>query len=889
MTESLLGLHTVLLLDQIDGWQRGVRPTIESYLERVPELGSDRKRLMDLIYQEVVLRSSAGESPTEEEYAIRFPRMTRELRLQFEVHSSLGGTTLEGEQAGSELEPQFEGYRIDGELGRGAFGTVYKAWEPALRRFVAIKLLADSNSIWKVSDNEQFTEAQSIARLNHPNIVQIHSVNRSNHGVYFAQELVEGGTLARFTQSQSQDPRESAALVACLASAIHYAHLCHVVHCDLKPANVLLRPTLPLIQEKPRRLSDFNPMISDFGLSRHLDMESAVQSKHFSGTLHYMAPEQTGIEGAMIGATADIYSLGAILYELLTGRPPFVDESKLTTFLKVRNEAPARPRDLLSSIPRDLEAICLKCLEKKSVDRYASAAELANDLYCWLQGNTVQARPGSRMERVAKWCRRQPALASFIGLLVIASSGTIAGLQWHHFRLADEAKRANANYESARQTIRQMLLAAETSSSMDIPKVAELRLKLLNSALPYFERPESQKTEQQVVERVVLLLNVGFLEVQLGKLVEAENHFTQAEQMSKNQVDQTIDVELRRADCSNKLAAIQLARGKTQLAIGRYQQSLDTLKSLADRNVAVPQLNAATAQTRLNLGICFEKLGNFEQAEVEYRSATELRRRLVSMQPSDDLAKLALGETLSNLAQRLLHSNSAEAERTFEEAFQCLIGVKDSSLHLQAQVSAAANEINWGNWFGGQGDTTSAKEKYRSAINRLKEVLATEPAWRQASQHLYAALGALANLETAVGEYDAALQNWNHAIAIAGDSQQRDYCRQLRLVALAKTGNHRYFYSELQSLNAAEAISNVDRYNHACCLAIASVHAANESGDEAKDLTELYQKHAISLLTELNQIGFFEQPAYAELLSTDADLVALRARSEFKNTLKLKQ
>ncbi|MEQ1829915.1 MAG: protein kinase, partial [Pirellula sp.] len=416
---------------------------------------------------------------TYEEYVQRFPSLAKELQLQFEVHSGLDWTDLETELNHQTSEPEFDGFRIDSELGRGTFGTVYKAWEHTLQRYVAIKLLAESVSSDEVSTDEQFKEAQSIARLTHPNIVQIHSVNRSDCRVFFTQELVEGGTLANFIQSRPQDPRESATMVAWLADAIHYAHICQVIHCDLKPANILLRPNSPTASpEQKCKLTDFQPKISDFGLARHLDTDSVVQNNHLSGTLQYMAPEQTGIDGAKISASSDIYSLGAILYELLTGRPPFSDSSKLSVFLKVRNESPPKPRQLRPSIPGDLEAICLKCLEKLPQNRYSSADELAADLRRYLAGYAPVALTTNKWGHLSRWAHRQPGVALLSVSLLLATIVGFAAVTNRMLaaQLAQQKEQQRADELDASLYRNQIRLASMAWDASDVGRTQKILL-----------------------------------------------------------------------------------------------------------------------------------------------------------------------------------------------------------------------------------------------------------------------------------------------------------------------------------------------------------------------------------------------------------------------------
>jgi serine/threonine protein kinase len=371
--------------------------------------------------------------------------------------------------------PQVPGYEVEAVLGQGGMGVVYKARHLALKRTVALKMLAVGHP--HPAERARFrAEAEAVARLAHPNIVQIHEIGEADGRPFFALEYVAGGSLAERLAGQPLSPRDAARLVAALAEAMHLAHSRNLVHRDLKPGNVLLAPDPvsggcePAVEgegtggSRPP-LTHFIPKITDFGLVRQMDADSGQTFDGVvMGTPCYMAPEQAEGHAHAAGPAADVYALGAILYECLTGRPPFEGATPLETLEQVRSREPAAPSSLNRQAPRDLQTICLKCLRKQPERRYASAQELADDLGRFVRGEPVTARPTGRLERVAKWMRRNPTVACLSALAALALvAGTVVSLLF-----GVEAHRKADALE--KQTIQ---LQAQTRAAQDNARRAE--------------------------------------------------------------------------------------------------------------------------------------------------------------------------------------------------------------------------------------------------------------------------------------------------------------------------------------------------------------------------------------------------------------------------------
>jgi hypothetical protein len=409
------------------------------------ESGEREQRLQDVIAAYLDAEKD-GQAPAREEWLAHHPDLADDLRrcLDNQAWAQRLGEPLRPGDTGPTSAPAlgvvryFGDYELLAEVARGAMGVVYRARQVSLNRTVALKMILAGQLAGPAELRRFRAEAEAAANLDHPHIVPIYEVGEHDGQHYFSMRLVEGESLAaRLSASGGRlPPGEVARLVATVARAVHHAHQRGILHRDLKPANILLD-------------HDDTPLVTDFGLARRVEGEGGqTQSGALVGTPEYMAPEQARAEKQPTIAV-DIWALGVILYECLTGVSPFRAATVLDTLWKVVHEEPAPPRQLNATVPRDLETICLKCQSKEPRKRFANALELAEELERFLRGEPIMARPVGRLERAWRWCRRNPVVA---GLITLVALLLVAGTTVSTFFAVDAADKAQVARKNAEAT-----------------------------------------------------------------------------------------------------------------------------------------------------------------------------------------------------------------------------------------------------------------------------------------------------------------------------------------------------------------------------------------------------------------------------------------------------
>jgi serine/threonine-protein kinase len=756
--------------------------------------------------------------------------------------------------------PTVPGYEILEELGRGGMGVVYKARQVRLNRLVALKMIL-TGRYSAVDEQCRFQrEAQAIARLLHPGIVQIYEVGEHEDRPYFSMEYLEGGSLAQKLAGTPLPARSAAALVESLARAMHAAHQQSIIHRDLKPANVLLT-------------ADGTPKIGDFGLAKLVDAGGdrtigggQTQSGAILGTPSYIAPEQAAGLAKKIGPATDVYALGTILYEAVTGRPPFRAASVLATLEQVRTQEPVSPSRLQPGLPRDLQTICLKCLDKEPARRYASAEALADDLARFRDGRPIQARPVRRAERLLKWARRQPKLAALTVVCGLALIGLLVGGAIYQYLLqkalrqaeasatdarrqeeqaeasAAEARReeahANANYREARETIHQMLRRLNDPHLAGVPRLRELQRQQREDALRFFQHIIRQRDNPDPAVRFDVALayrETAVLQGELGRQEEAVANFRQAlALLAQLAAEYPAEVPYR-YNLAGVHANLGNLPGDPRECEEHLRQALQLLEELVRASPGPGAWRTDRAQLHHSLGALYQVTNRRKEAETEYGEAVKVLTTPTAETGSTNVVTptdaQVLAEARINLG--LLHYNAdrlPEAAQEYEQAEVLLQQLwRDTPQNYALAYSLAALHVNAGNLWAKRQQPEAALAKYAQAIALMTQVLHQESQFVAARGVLINAHGSRAMLLGKLRRHQEEVFDWEQVVALV-PPEKRNYQRLFLAEALVRAGDHARAVTEAESLSAVmPANANWQEWFHlakVCGLAVTRVRDA---------------------------------------------------------------
>ena len=750
--------------DNSDPW------VLERYLQSWPELGSMEVMPVDLIAEEYRVRRRWGDLPSQEEYRQRFPLLAETLLPVLDKVDR----QLDKDRPSVEQTLDLPGYDVEGLIGRGGMGVVWKARHRQLNRLVALKMIRTDFAISTEQRDRFRQEAEVVARLQHPNVVQIFDVGEHAGQLYLSFEFLPGGSLADDLRGVPQPPARAAEMVEALARAMHVVHKADIIHRDMKPANVLLG-------------AGKIPKIADFGLARTLD-DSTRQTRtgQIIGTPSYLAPEQVDVKLGEPAPATDVYALCTILYEMLTGRPPFHGVNEWDTIDQVVSQAPVPPRRIQPNVPRDLETICLMGLRKQPGRRYRTAEELADDLQRFRNREPIRARRTGPLERGWLWCRRRPVVASLLLVLVVLLTvATVVG----------------AGYLHQVRTVQQN---------------AELRLRQAEVSL---DDLETRWTDSEQASRLLndhslwrtLIQEAHRANEQALQLVQENPTITSRELQAKlHPVKKRIERQKQDYDFITGTDRIHLEAGNTQVDVNRYslqealpkfvqlltdyglspQQSSSSairlLKArptpIADRALSVIEemvlIDAFYDDAKLSNRAWYEAVlleadpnlwrTNYRQAiktgdrqaarklltevdvreqspqtlyvaarvlPVAYPEALSMLERAADQYPSDFWIQMALAVRYRD--KRNLDLNKAVKH------FTVALALRPKSVGVLVDLSGQLNKLG----------------EYKHAVRVARRAVALQPAYATAHINLGAGLKALGKLDEAMSEYQLAIQH----------------------------------------------------------------------------------------------------------------------------------
>ncbi len=623
-----LTLETIRRVDDVctifeRKWRGGERPRLEDLL--AGSVCLDYSALLrELLAIEIELRLRAGEQPVAAEYVKRFPIQHNIVDLVFQEadlaaghgaasHAAHKSDAISAASPGSELPRVFGDYQLLAEIARGGMGVIYKARQLSLDRLVAVKMILSGQLASAIEVERFYLEAQAAAQLKHPQIVPIIEVGQSEGQRYYSMAFVDGVSLASRLAAGSLAPRDAAELLLVVAEAVHYAHEHGLIHRDLKPSNILLD-------------ADGSPHVTDFGLAKRVSANSDLTTTgQIIGTPSFMPPEQATGKMELISPASDVYSLGAVLYALLTGRPPFQAATPIATLKQVLEREPAPPRLLDPMVPRDLQTIALKCLEKNPTKRYESARALADELRRFLSGVPILARPAGGAERLWRWTRRQPIVAALLAIVLASLTGGTTVSTYFAIRAQEQASAAESSAAAAScnaiEEHQQRMRAEEAEQKASAEK----------------QRAELQTaTAQQISDFLAETLQgadpIGLSGYSSGAAHNVDANTTSMELLdraaAKIQTDLSGQPEVQ-AKLMQTIGDVYTSFFKFDLAEPLLKQSLE----LRRQHWGPKHLQVANSLHSLSVFHFLE--GDFEGAEALCREALAIRRELLGEQHLD--------------------------------------------------------------------------------------------------------------------------------------------------------------------------------------------------------------------------------------------------------------
>jgi tetratricopeptide (TPR) repeat protein len=867
----------------------GETARVEGYLERYPELATDVGTIVDLLAAEYQLRGRGEPDLSLAEYRGRFPQLSDALS---EVLSRVPDSTRLGAARKQVPLPATtaphaapDDYEILGELGHGGMGIVYKARQKSVNRSVALKMIRAGAHASAELRARFHIEAEALASLQHPNIVGVHAVGEHDGCPYMAMEFVDGGSLDKLLAGQPQPGRIAAEMIATLARAMHAAHLRGIVHRDLKPANILLQSADLTTHHSPRTthhspLTTHHPKITDFGLAkRFAEDQGHTATGEVMGTPRYMAPEQARGEVHAIGPPADVYALGAILYEMLTAQPVFPGRAAFSVLSRVESEEPVAPSRFCRKLPRDLETICLKCLQKEPAHRYASAEALADDLRRFLDGAPITARPVGVGERVWKWAKRRPAWATLIVVSTMMLAVLAAmGVAWSA-QMRAERDRTRANLRVARKAIDDFYTKMASERLFDEPQLDPLCQELLEKAQALYEELVQEQSADPEVRRDIALawFRLGEIHGMRDQHADGEHAYGQAiARQEQLRHDYPHDARFRQelANSHNWLGELLREKGQpTGEVEPHYRAALELQQALVRDSAGEGSYRTELARSYYNLGILEKDTNRPVEAAADYDRAIDLLTESQTEKPEEPNVRQDLARALINRGVlRRMRGQTDLAAADYDRAVDLLARLKQESPARAVYKFELA--IAWqfhGNLLWSRGrlqDARADQERALSALRGLVADFSTRPRYKKKMGDALRSLGATL---AAAGDYAAAEQTWNEARSlfealIRKQPESAEYHSRLGMTL----GNLGWLRTAQENWPAARPLIE---------QGIEQMHAALEPNGEQPDYLRELRDQCRDLAETLVRLG--DDPAAVQAAMKMAGIFPDRAQDSY--------